>query len=497
MRVAFVEDVLRFSIPLGITSIAACLRQAGHPVAVFVVDGKLARTLDRLGEFRPDAVAFSVLSGSHRSYAAIAAAVRARLDVPLIWGGPHATFFPELVREPFADAVCVGEGEEAMVALADAFDGALPTSVRNFHVKKAGVVHENPVAPRLRKLDDFPWPARDLYYSQFPLLYRHGIKHFLAHRGCPYQCTYCFNAGYNRIYREQAGDKKVMASRSPDSIVDEILWTRSRVPLRMAAFVDDVFTLDRRWTLAFAETYARRCRLPFSINARFDNVDGEVVAALSDAGLRLVYAGVEAGSERVRNRVMKRRMSESAMYDAAALYRKHGVKLITENVLGAPGETFSEALETLRVNQRIRPELANASIFTPYPKLEMTEYAIQKGYFDGNFDRLNDNYYHGSVLRFDDEADATRVVNLRCFFSLLSRRPGLEPLLAPLLELPPNAVFRWVGDLIDGHALERCLPYRMSPGDFVRTLRHFLTSYRTSSSLASTLEARHSVVGAS
>ena len=481
MRIAFIEDILRFSIPLGITTIAACLREAGHDVRVFVVGTKLKDTLDSIKTYNPDTVAFSVISGSHKSYYNIAATIKDQLDIFTLWGGPHPTFFPEMIELPFVDMVCIGQGEESVVAFADKFDalgGKLPTDVSNFWIKKDGKIHRNPVKPRIRDLDKLPWPARDLYYNQFPILFHHGVKHFMAHRGCPYKCTYCFNHSYNSLYKEQAGDKKVINSRFPDSIVDEILWVKSQVPLKMVAFVDDVFTINRKWTLQFAEIYTRRCSIPFSINARFDNVDQELVAALAKAGLCLVYAGVEAGNEHIRNNVMKRKMTEQSMYEAAELYRKYGIKLLTENILGAPGETFEQASETLRVNIRISPAIANASIFAPYPKLEMTRYAIENGYFDGNFQSLNDNYYHGSVIKFATELDKTRILNLRCFFSLLSHYPWLMPVIRHLLDIKPNSLFRWIGDLVDGYYLKTCLPYKMSLSEFVITLKHFLANYR-------------------
>ena len=78
MRVAFVEDILRFSIPLGITTVAGMLRHGGHPVAVFVVEKDLDGTLKKLQQFRPDAVALSVLSGSHLGYMTTGRAVEQR-----------------------------------------------------------------------------------------------------------------------------------------------------------------------------------------------------------------------------------------------------------------------------------------------------------------------------------------------------------------------------------------------------------------------------------
>lgn len=481
MRIAFIDDVLRFSVPLGITGVAAMLRRGGHEVALFLAERDLERTIRRIAAFRPDAVAFSVLSGSHQRYYAIAQRVKERLGVPTLWGGPHPTFFPEMIELPWVDAICVGEGEEAALLLADGFDregGRLPATAPNFLVKRDGRVHVNRPLPRNRALDALPHPARDLYFDQFPILRSHGIKHFMAHRGCPYRCTYCFNESYNALYRDQAGDRAIYRSRSPEAVVDEVLRVRAQVPLRLVGFVDDVFTLHKRWTLEFAEVYARRCRVPFSINARFDNVDEEIVAALRDAGLHLVYSGVESGDEFIRNRVMLRGMTEERMRASAELYRRHGVRLLTENMLGSPGETYRTARSTLMVNAGIRPAIANASVFSPYPRLAMTRYAVEHGSYDGSVDSLADNYYHGTVLRFETERDARRILNLRHFFSFLAHHPRLLPLIEPLLDLRPNAIYRWFGDLMDGYYLKRCLPYRMTPGDFLRTVRHYLKSYR-------------------
>jgi anaerobic magnesium-protoporphyrin IX monomethyl ester cyclase len=500
LRIAFVEDVIRFSIPLGITGIAAILRRSGHDCALFMIGDSADTTIERIRAYGPEAVAFSVISGSHQGYYAFARLVKERLGIPTIWGGPHPTFFPEMIELDWVDAVCIGEGEEAALRFADAFDAGgrkFPTDVPNFTVKRDGQVFANPVLPRNRHLDDLPYPARDLYYDQFPILREHGIKHFMAHRGCPYKCTYCFNDSYNNLYREQAGDLKVFSSRTPESICDEILDLREKVPVRMVAFVDDVFTLHRRWTLEFAAVYAKRCRIPFSFNTRFDNVDAEVVEALAEAGLSLVYAGVESGDEHIRNVVMKRKMTEESMVETAALYRKHKIKLLTENVIGCPGETFESAMRTLRVNMKIKPNIANASVFAPYPKLEMTRYAIEKGYFDGDFDRLNSNYYHDSVLKFDDPSDKNRILNLRCFFSVLAHHPWLMPVVRPLLEMKPNALFRWVGDLADGYYLKRCVAYKFTMKDFVTTLKHFLGSYRRGSPAGRTAEAKQPAVAAS
>jgi radical SAM superfamily enzyme YgiQ (UPF0313 family) len=116
MRVAFVQDIIQFSVPLGTTLIAGNLRHGGHKVEVYVVENNLGKTLQELGLYKPDVVAFSVISGSHLEYIKIARIIKQKLSIPIIWGGPHATFFPKIIEEDYADVVCVGEGEDAASA---------------------------------------------------------------------------------------------------------------------------------------------------------------------------------------------------------------------------------------------------------------------------------------------------------------------------------------------------------------------------------------------
>ena len=98
MRIAFVQDILGFSIPLGITMIAGVLRKGGHEVDLFVVENNLKDRLEEIKKFEPDIIGFSVISGSHQGYIKIAQEIKKKLDIPILWGGPHVTFFPKIIE---------------------------------------------------------------------------------------------------------------------------------------------------------------------------------------------------------------------------------------------------------------------------------------------------------------------------------------------------------------------------------------------------------------
>lgn len=478
MHIALGIAQLRFSIPLGPAYIASSLERAGHRVTAFVFGRRPDEALRRLIADPPDVVAYSVLSGEQGRYLDFQRRLRARLPIPSVWGGPHPTYFPEIVAEEGVDAVCRGEGEEAMVEFVERYarEGRLPTDVANFHVKdERGGIHANPVRPLLEDLDRLPFPNREIFLAAHPLLRHHGIKHFIAHRGCPFKCMFCFNQAFHRLYGETRPSYRM---RDPERVCEEVNEVRAATALEMVAFVDDTFTLDREWLARFAEVYPRRVGLPYSCNFRLDRCDAGIADLLAASGCRLAYVGIESGNDEIRRRLLARKMSNELIREACALLHARGIRIITENMIGLPGETFAQACETLRLNMEVRPTLANCSIFTPYPDLPLSNYAIRHGFFDGDYSRLGTNYYHGSLMRFRSRRERDAILNLRCAFSFLARHPRWWPLARPLLALPPNALARWIGDMIDGHYLQKCLPYRMTPGRFLRTLGDYLKLYR-------------------
>lgn len=468
---------LRLSIPLGPAYLAAVLQRAGHRVTLFEYGANGTGDLSALLADPPDIAAYSVLSGEQQDCLRFHRLLRKNRPVPSILGGPHPTFFPEILLEDGVDAICIGEGEEAMLEFAERFgaEGKVASGIRNIQVKAAdGKVAPAALRPLIRDLDGLPFPDRALFARRHPILGSHGVRHFLAQRGCPHACTFCFNQGYRRLYGKSA---PAIRSRNPLAVCAEIAAAREEGPLEMVSFVDDSFAHDPDWVDRFCAAYARNVSLPFSVNLRASDGIPSLAGRLAESGCRLAYVGVEAGRDASR-RLLGRPMAERTIRDTLAALHRHGIRTITENMVGIPGESFEEAMETLRLNAAMRPTLANCSIFTPYPGLPLTAHAIGKGWFDGNFDRLEGSFYRTSLLDFRSRRDRNRIVNLRAFFSLLSRHPGLRLAILPLLGLPPNRLFETLGTLVDGYYLRKCLPYRQGVLGSLRLLAGFLKLYR-------------------
>jgi len=472
MRVLFIYKDVTLTEPLGVLYLAATLRRAGHDVALALADRKGFE--GRVRAFAPDVLAYSSSTGYHNYYLELNRKLKKMLGRPVfaIMGGPHATFFPEVVREEGLDAACRGEGEEAVVDLVDALArGDDYRGIANLWVKDDGMVCENGVRPLAAELDALPFPARDLLYDYDPYMREVTMKHFFPMRGCPYLCTYCFNHKYNELYR---GKGKVLRWRSVENVLAEINDVRARWPLKFVRFLSDNFTNGKEWVAAFADQYPKAVGLPFHANVRANMVDEKVARDLARAGCVSVLLGIETGDDRVRDELLKRNMPRETIVAACRYLRENGVNVYASNIIALPGETFAGALQTLALNQECRPAFAWSALFMPYPRTELTAYAVTHGYFDGDPDAVFHTFHRDSVLTFADERERRMFSNLHKLFGVMVEWPWLSRFARALCKLPPNPLYNLVFMLWYGYTnRRRIFPYPVSFRGFLGGLKRF------------------------
>ncbi len=176
---------------LGILHLASALEQAGHSCSLIITShpGNICKAIDK---HKPDVVAMSATTGSHYRYLKIAESIKPHFDFfqprPLIvLGGPHATFFPAVIREPGLDIICRGEGEVPLLELCQRLDQESDiSSVPGLWVKQDGTIFENPLAKLVSDLDTLPLPDRALYTRTYRFFSRLSMKRVIFSRGCPY-----------------------------------------------------------------------------------------------------------------------------------------------------------------------------------------------------------------------------------------------------------------------------------------------------------------------
>jgi radical SAM superfamily enzyme YgiQ (UPF0313 family) len=249
---------------------------------------------------------------------------------------------------------------------------------------------------------------------------------------------------------------------------------RDHYPLEFVVFVDDTFVLSSAWLAEFAEKYPRQIGLPFFCNTRANLVTEEQVRLLREAGCHCVSMGIEAGNDRIRNELLKRRMSKEQILEAARLIHEGGLHLTTTNMIGLPTSTLADDLETLALNVEARPSYAHAFIFQPYPRTELGEYTREHGWMVGTFDDIGEVAWDHSVLEFDD-AHKRGLAVLQRFFAIGVEWPLLVPLIQRLMKFPDNRLFWWLNKAWKGWAIKnRVHPVKLSLQEMVETAWHFL-----------------------
>ena len=186
------------------------------------------------------------------------------------------------------------------------------------------------MAPLERDIDKLPFPDRELL-QDYPEINNAKVRNFITSRGCPYNCTYCFNQGMKALYKNH----NFIRRRSVGNVIKEIVETKNKFNFELVHFEDDTFNLDKKWLREFAEKYPK---FPFKCNVRANLMDEETAMLLKKANCISATFGIESGNDRIRNNIFKRNMSREHIVKCAKLLKKYHIRVKTENIIR---ETFA------------------------------------------------------------------------------------------------------------------------------------------------------------
>lgn len=465
-RVAFFQNL--FIEYLGIMYLASILKKRGDEVAVFI-GTSCHHLVSQIEHYHPDIVAFSCMTGSHEFALGIAKEVKSRIDTLALFGGPHPTFFPEIINEEGVDIVCRGEGEEALLELVEAIDGRRSiTAIPNLWVKQDREIIKNEMRPLIQNLDKLPFPDRHIYYYDYPFM-NNSRKIFMAGRGCPYKCSYCFNETLRELYKEKG---TYVRMRSADNVISEIEEVRQRYKLSTVYMLDDTFIVNKLWLFEFLEKYRSKINIPFICLVRADLISDEIAQNLKAAGCHSVFFGVESGDEYIRNTILNRKMTNEQIINTAALLKKHKIKFRTYNMMGIPGEDVRQGFMTVDLNIKIKTDYPWCSILQPYPKTAIEDYIRKHGI--QKKDGIPQYFFKKSIL---DSPYIRELSNLQKLFYFAVKLPFLKPVVRILIKLPPNPMFEVL--FLIGYAYSYYKSERLSLKEVVDMGLHNIMSFVT------------------
>lgn len=376
----------------GVRSLSSYLRSKGFDTRLIFLPGSISKlkkgdnfiytydagVLERIIELcrGSDIVGISFMSNYFDRALQVTETIKKNLDSTVIWGGIHPTTSPEQSLK-YADAVCIGEGEEALLELAERKEKKEDFyDIKGIWFKKDGAVIRNSLRESFAELDQLPFfdfSLKDHYLldqrtnriipidaaafkNVLPRLphpdgkLRIGYR-TMTDRGCPHKCSYCNISNQKEMY-EKIG-LKYFRARSVENFITELEDIKNRFPFIGAIqFFDDTFFARPAHELEqFAKSYKERIGLPFYCQASPNTISGKKMEHLVNAGMVYVEMGVQTGSSRIKQ-LYNRTESNEKIVEAARTISRYVPRIFPPDyhiILDNPWETEEDTMDTVRL----------------------------------------------------------------------------------------------------------------------------------------------------
>ncbi len=359
--------------PAWVAYLTGHLRQAGfddiHFIDAMTEDITPDALAARMAALAPDVVGVTAITPS--IYAAEEVLRLARQAVPRavrMIGGVHATFmYTQVLSEaPWIDVVVRGEGEEICAAVMTAIrDGRWPAAreaIKGIAFRDGDEIRATPAASTVKDLSKIKPDWSILQWENYvylPLGTRVAIPNLA--RGCPFTCSFCSQWKFWRDYRV----------REPKDVVDEIEDLVRNHGVGFFILADEEPTINKKRFVAFCQELIDRGlpdRVKWGINTRVTDIyrDRELLGFYRAAGLVHVSLGTEAAAQLKLDQFNKETKVEENK-TAIRLLREADIFVEAQFIVGLDNETEETLEETYRMAWDWQPDLANWSMYTPWP----------------------------------------------------------------------------------------------------------------------------------
>lgn len=381
--------------PLGILSIAAVLEREGIDVEIVPADILNLSWSDiqrKICETQPDIVGVtSTTENRFQSFKLVKLAKEAWPQALTVMGGPHASMAMEdtLAHIGELDIVVRGEGEETMLDLCRGLERKREINgishVAGISYRLNGQVVGNRPRSPITNLDSLPFPAFHLvpfekynFKIEVPGFGPLPAVNVMTSRGCPFNCNFCATPiNWGRAVR----------MRSPQNVIKEIEFLIQRYGARVIFFYDDTFNVSIKRVEEISDLILER-KLPifWRCEIRLDLMTKPLLAKMKRAGLFHVSFGLEAGSERVRNTIIDKKIKIKDFHNMIAWCKELDVIPNAFFIFSHPTETWEEAQETIRIIERYKEQVeASVAVLHVYPGTPLEKTAREIGLLPADF----------------------------------------------------------------------------------------------------------------
>ncbi len=354
--------------------------------------------LDKIVKINPNIIAFTVLTDTYKWACGFAKAIKEKLPGAfIVFGGIHPTSVPELViKKDFVDAICIGEGEEAFLELAE---NPNRTDIKNFWFKdKDGRIIKNEIRPLIQDLDSLPFADKSLFEKDISVDGTHLIA---TNRGCPFTCSYCFNNYFSTLYKGQ----KTVRQRSVKHVIDELRSAKEKYKIKRIYFVDDVFGINMDYVRRFFKEYREHINLPFKIISHTKIINDELIKIFKESGCFNVEVGIQSMCSETRRTILKRYETDETIKKAIEILERNKVHYTLHHIFGLPFDDYAKLLQATEFYLKLKYCTKIDCYWLSYfPKTEIVDISKSLNLIDDEDIRMIENgeepmYFEGGSVR--------------------------------------------------------------------------------------------------
>ncbi len=383
--------------PLGLLYIATYAEARGFKAGLLGLSGQ--NLTGRKGAFtreylkyllqihQPKVIGLPVYAESEHDVARICRRIRQYSSARILVGGPQATAEPlHVMALTGADALVTGDGEERTVQVLEAWRSAsVPSEMGGILFRHHHEILSGGLPGPQADLEQLPFPDYSLVLGPDS-----GVRSLVTGRGCPFQCTFCFE-----------GSSQKFRVRTLNSVLNELEQLLSASSIKMLAFFDDTLTLDKERVKAICGVIKDRFTGPWFCEGRVEVLyrDREIIEMLADAGCSRLQVGLESGSEGVLKAYGKNTTPDQIKQVFRWAYEAGITSVIGNFIVGGAFEdhdTFRDTLQLAKDLIELGPgssELLSCYLF-PY-----TGTAIQRAPQDFDLEFLEDYHLYNAAGR--------------------------------------------------------------------------------------------------
>ncbi len=357
--------------PYSILFIADYLIKRNVDVKIFDLRfDSTTQVINAISNNEPEYIGISVMTGPqiHQALKFCKTIKKEFNKIKIVWGGIHSTILPnQTLQNKLIDLVIRGEGEKSYFELVS---GKNKSQINGLSLKKGKIFFHNPDSDLLKSSEinklSIPW---DLINPKRYI--KNKIFNVITSRGCPFQCTFCYNTLLNNVWRGWTAEKCI---EELDKILD--------FGAKKINFYDDNFFVDsKRIKVLFS--YFKKQDIIWKAELRVDRLDYSLAKEAKQHGCSQIYFGVESGSQRILN-ILNKNISIKDIIRSAKIVKDIDIIADYSWMIGIPGETNTDIKKTITLIKKIKEINPNCEfsvkILYPYPKTKIFDHAINMGF---------------------------------------------------------------------------------------------------------------------